>query len=50
MKYMHVVVTFDDATVNRRAEFTKKVLLTGDSNAVGIVLKKGVMLHFVLDL
>jgi hypothetical protein len=28
----------------------RKVLLIGDSNAVGVVLKKGVMLRFVLDL
>jgi hypothetical protein len=41
--------SFDDATVNCRVEFMRKVLLTGDSNAVGVVLKKGVMLCFVLD-
>jgi hypothetical protein len=28
----------------------RKELLTGGSNAVGVVLKKGVMLRFVLDL
>jgi hypothetical protein len=28
----------------------RKELLTGGFNAVGVVLKKGVMLHFVLDL
>jgi hypothetical protein len=28
----------------------RKELLIGDSNAVGIILKKGVMLCFVLDL
>jgi hypothetical protein len=28
----------------------RKVLLIGDSNTVGVVLKKGVMLCFVLDL
>jgi hypothetical protein len=42
--------SFDDVTVNRRVEFMRKVLLTGGFNVVGVVLKRGVMLRFVLDL
>jgi hypothetical protein len=45
-------MSFDDVgfIFNNKPGSMRKELLTGGSNAVGVVHKKGVMLHFVLDL